>query len=208
MKKWAGFCAVLFLTINVLPASAASPWTTKPRYRDRAEGKFVFGLKHTLFSWMTPWAEAHDPKYETQWTGFSVGIGKAFVYTAAGMIQLVTFPITIDFPDIGLGMHIPANHPNLDAKKSAAAAAAAKAKAATSVDSAAALPASAEKKTTAVAVTAASTAPVKAPAAAAPPEETSTGGAAESAPEPEQEPESEPTVPRASTDPAKSKLIK
>ncbi len=101
------------LLLFVIPANnaGASPWAEKTRYRDKIEGKFVFGLKHSLFSWMTPWAEAHDPKYETPWTGFSVGIGKAFVYTAAGLIQLVTFPIPLDFPDIGLGMHIPANHP-------------------------------------------------------------------------------------------------
>ena len=117
-KKLAGFFVVLMMTLQVLPGWAASPWTTGKRYRDRMEGKFVFGLKTTLFSWMNPWPEANDPQYETRWTGFCVGIGKAFVYTVAGMIQLVTFPITIDFPDIGQGMHIPASHQSSNGRKS------------------------------------------------------------------------------------------
>ena len=121
-KKLTGYLILIMLTFQGLPSFAASPWTAKPRYRDQIEGKFVFGLKHTLFSWMNPWPEANDPQYETQWSGFCVGIGKAVVYTAAGMIQLVTFPIPVDFPDIGLGMHIPANSKGFKEKKSLATA--------------------------------------------------------------------------------------
>lgn len=96
----------------------ASPWAEKEGYGAKTGGKLVFGLKHTLFSVFNPWAEAHDPVYESPWTGFCAGIGKSVVYTAAGAIQLVTFPIPVDFPDVGLGMHIPANHQGKPVKAS------------------------------------------------------------------------------------------
>jgi hypothetical protein len=38
------------------------------------------------------------------WEGFCYGISKSVLYTATGAIQLVTFPIPVDFPDIGEGV--------------------------------------------------------------------------------------------------------
>jgi hypothetical protein len=109
-------CLFLFLSWCCPEEALASPWADKEGYGAKTGGKFVFGLKHTLFSVFNPWAEAHDPVYESPWTGFCAGIGKSVVYTAAGAIQLVTFPIPVDFPNIGLGMHAPANHIGVAAK--------------------------------------------------------------------------------------------
>lgn len=109
-KLFSGLMTLALLATVPLSGHCASPWTENEGYWGKTGGKLVFGLKHTFFGWMNPWAEAHDPDYPTQWTGFCAGIGKSVVYTAAGIIQLVTFPIPVDFPDVGLGMHIPANH--------------------------------------------------------------------------------------------------
>ena len=109
--RLAALCFIfMFFFWSIPEKAAASPWAEKESYGSKTGGKLVFGLKHTLFSWMNPWAEAHDPVYETRWTGFCAGIGKSVVYTTAGVIQLVTFPIPVDFPNVGLGMHIPANN--------------------------------------------------------------------------------------------------
>lgn len=89
------------------PAAQASPWAENEGYWAKTGGKLRFGLQHTLFSWLAPWPEAHDPRYATQWEGFCTGIAKTVVYTASGILQLATFPIPIDFPDIGQGLHIP-----------------------------------------------------------------------------------------------------
>ena len=116
-NRLAALCFIfVFFFYSCPDHAAASPWAEKEGYGSKTGGKLVFGLKHTLFSWMNPWAEAHDPVYETHWTGFCSGIGKSVVYTAAGAIQLVTFPIPVDFPNVGLGMHIPANHIGVVAK--------------------------------------------------------------------------------------------
>ncbi len=101
---------------------------------------------------MTPWAEAHDPQHETPWTGFCVGIGKAVVYTATGLIQLVTFPIPVDFPNVGLGMHVPANHEGGSTGKKSAPAAAAAPAVAVAVPAATAAAVSAEPPKTSPAV--------------------------------------------------------
>lgn len=85
----------------------ASPWAKKEGYWNKTGGKFVFGLKHSLFSWMTFWTETREPGYNKAWEGFSTGLGKTVVYTVGGLVQLATFPIPADFPDFGIGMHIP-----------------------------------------------------------------------------------------------------
>lgn len=99
----------VFLAVSILlaPAAQASPWAEKEGSYARQTGrKFLFGLQHSLFSWVMPWLEAHDEQYSRQWKGFCVGIGKTVVYTGAGLVQLVTFPIPVDFPDID-GIRIP-----------------------------------------------------------------------------------------------------
>ena len=86
---------------------AASPWMEKKTYGEKTGGKLAFGLKNSLLGWMTPWAEARSPKYSKQWIGFSAGIGKGVVNTAGGLVQLATFFIPVDFPDVGQGLPIP-----------------------------------------------------------------------------------------------------
>ena len=96
----------LFL-LAVMPAHAASPWMEKQSYGAKTWGKFCFGIKNSLLGWMTPWAEAKNPKYSAQWIGYSAGIGEGVIYTAGGLIQLATFFIPADFPDVGYGLPIP-----------------------------------------------------------------------------------------------------
>jgi hypothetical protein len=98
--------AVLFLS-GLMTAYAASPWASKQDYGGKTWGKFCFGIKNSLLGWMTPWAEAKNPKYQAQWMGYSAGIGEGVVYTAGGLIQLATFFIPVDFPDMGYGLPIP-----------------------------------------------------------------------------------------------------
>ena len=97
---------VLFLSA-VMPAYAASPWMAKQDYKGKTWGKFCFGIKNSLLGWMTPWAEAKNPKYQTQWIGYSAGFGEGVIYTAGGLIHLATFFIPVDFPDMGYGLPIP-----------------------------------------------------------------------------------------------------
>jgi len=105
--------AVFFVSLVATPARAASPWAQETTYEGKTKGKLEFGLKNTLFGWMAPWAESKVPKYKTEWEGFSVGIGKVVVDTAAGIVQLATFFVPVDFPDIGYGLPIPSSdwHP-------------------------------------------------------------------------------------------------
>ena len=104
---WAFLLAVIFLLSSVSPAHAASPWAEKQGYGPRMWGKFCFGVKNSLLGWMTPWAEAKNPKYVSQWAGYSAGFGEGVVYTAGGLVQLATFFVPVDFPDMGYGLPIP-----------------------------------------------------------------------------------------------------
>lgn len=122
--------AAVLALICLFPAGVhASPWAHKEGYWAKTGGKFMFGVKHTLFSWLVPYMETYEPQYAEQWDGFCAGMGKSVVYMATGMIQLITFPIPVDFPDIGLGLHVvdPAKCPgihDLNAKPAAVAPAA------------------------------------------------------------------------------------
>ncbi len=98
---------VLVLSVSFSIPAQASPWTKKEGYWNKTGGKFVFGLKHSLFSWTSWWTESREPQYKKEWHGFNVGLGKTVVYTATGLIQLVTFFIPVDVPNIGIGLHIP-----------------------------------------------------------------------------------------------------
>ena len=97
--------ASLFLLIST--SAHASAWSKKEGYFPRIGGKLVFGLKYTLLSFTEPWLESNEPEYKREWEGFCAGLGKAVVYEASGMIQLVTFFIPVDVPDVGIGLHIP-----------------------------------------------------------------------------------------------------
>ncbi len=85
----------------------ASEWAKREGYFSKIAGKFEFGLKYVLTGWTTPWLESNEPGYKREWEGFCTGIGKGLVYEATGLIHLVTFPIPVDIPDVGIGMHLP-----------------------------------------------------------------------------------------------------
>lgn len=98
---------VFCVSCAVMPVHAASPWAKETTYGEKTKGKLAFGLKNSLLGWMTPWAEAGNPKYKKPWEGFSAGMGGLVINTAAGLVQLVTFYIPVDFPDVGYGLAIP-----------------------------------------------------------------------------------------------------
>ena len=102
-------CFVFFISLAIIPPNCAhaSEWAKKEGYFPRTFGKLGFGLKYVAFSFTEPWLESNEPEYKREWEGFCTGIGKAVVYEAAGLIQLVTFPIPVDFPDVGIGLHLP-----------------------------------------------------------------------------------------------------
>ncbi|OGW80454.1 MAG: hypothetical protein A2Z83_07985 [Omnitrophica bacterium GWA2_52_8] len=106
-RKFQCLLLTLYLTLSFIKPAQASEWAKKEGYFPRIGAKFLFGLKYTLFSFAAPWLESNEPEYEREWTGFCNGIGKMMVFEAAGLIQLVTFPIPVDFPDVGIGLHIP-----------------------------------------------------------------------------------------------------
>lgn len=98
---------IIFFCLMLNQTASASPWAKKEGYFEKTGGKFTHGLKHSLFSWMIWWTESREKNYKNQWEGFSAGIGKSVVYTAGGLIQLATFPAPLDFPNFGIGLHIP-----------------------------------------------------------------------------------------------------
>ena len=94
------FTLLILMTANTL-AAWASPWNKEQGYGNRMVGKFKFGLKNTLLSWGMIFVEPYEPQYNKEWEGLWVGVSKCVLCTANGMIQLVTFPIPVDFPDLG-----------------------------------------------------------------------------------------------------------
>ena len=98
---------VFILFVSFSSPAQASEWAKKEGYFPRIGAKFVFGLKYIVFSFFTPFLESNEPEYQREWEGFCAGIGKAVVFEAAGIIQLVTFPIPVDIPDVGIGLHLP-----------------------------------------------------------------------------------------------------
>ncbi|HNX68634.1 MAG TPA: hypothetical protein PLL75_05865 [Candidatus Omnitrophota bacterium] len=115
---FAGTLAFLLFFVGA-SAEAASPWAQEPTYWGKTKGKLAFGLKNSLLGWVGPWAEARQKGYRTEWEGFSAGIGKGVLYMAGGVLQVATFFIPVDFPDIGGGLPIPDPkwHPVMYCKK-------------------------------------------------------------------------------------------
>lgn len=109
MNKTAAGFALLMISLLAFPASSAqaSPWAKNPTYLSKTGGKLSFGLTNTVLGWTTMFVEAKQPEYKTDWEGFCVGISRSIFNTAAGLVQLATFPIPVDFPDVGRGLHIP-----------------------------------------------------------------------------------------------------
>ncbi|MBI3307474.1 MAG: hypothetical protein HYZ84_06700 [Candidatus Omnitrophica bacterium] len=120
MKKLTAF--LIMFVFFVSNSASASPWAEEAEYFPRIFGKLGFGLKNSLLGWSEIFIQPTQPKYKTDWEGFCVGMAAALVETGNGLIHLVTFPIPVDVPDIGRGVHIPKRevdrsneHPKLEA---------------------------------------------------------------------------------------------
>ncbi len=110
MKKSVKKILLSLLTLQLMLAPAAfcaSPWTQNESVGAKMGGKLAYGLKNTFFGWTAMFIEPVQPEYKTEWNGFCVGLARSVVYTAGGLVQLATFPIPVDFPDLGPGLHIP-----------------------------------------------------------------------------------------------------
>lgn len=101
MKK----VAVLLLVVVILAACgsafAASPWTEKTTYKEKALGKLDFGVKNLLAGWLEIFRQPikYNKDGKSGAEGALVGIYYAIADTIGGALHLVTFPITqIDVP--------------------------------------------------------------------------------------------------------------
>lgn len=103
MKKTFAILLSLFL---ICQTAYASPWAEKESYGGKVLGKFLFGLKNATLGWTEIFTEPQEYKFKLQrseWEGFCNGMAKAVFYTANGLIHLATFPIPVDFPNMGEG---------------------------------------------------------------------------------------------------------
>jgi len=101
MKRSLALILGLLFTCQI---AYASPWASKESYGGKTAGKFLFGLKNSLLGWTEIFTEPEDHKYDlkkTGWEGLCNGISKTAFYTAGGLIQLATFPVPVDFPNMG-----------------------------------------------------------------------------------------------------------
>ncbi len=107
MKKIAALLLILVWLAQPL-TGFASPWAEKESYGEKAGGKAVFGAKNLLLGWTALFTEPVKYQYymekKKSWEGLCLGISKTILYTATGAIQLVTFPIPVDFPNMGEGV--------------------------------------------------------------------------------------------------------
>ena len=87
---------------------SASPWAEGKNYSEKTGGKALFGVKNTLLGWTAIFTETIKYEYYLEkkkgWEGLCVGAAKAVLYTATGAIHFVTFPIPVDFPNMGEGV--------------------------------------------------------------------------------------------------------
>ena len=98
--------AVLFFAFLICQTAYATPWAEKQTYGEKVSGKFLFGLRNSLLGWTAIFTEPWDSKYvlkKSEWEGFCDGVAKSVFYTANGLVHLVTFPVPVDFPDVGAG---------------------------------------------------------------------------------------------------------
>ncbi len=102
------FTALFLALITLSSPAQSSPWAEKETYGEKAGGKAIFGAKNLLLGWTTLFTEPVKYRYylekKKSWQGLCVGISKTVLYTATGAIQLVTFPIPVDFPNMGEGV--------------------------------------------------------------------------------------------------------
>ena len=101
MKK---ISLVLFLlAVLLIPslAFAASPWTEKTTWKEKAVGKLDFGFKNALGGWTELFRKPYHAYNDK--TNIFEGIGRGLWYGAAdevgGALHIATFPITqLDVP--------------------------------------------------------------------------------------------------------------
>lgn len=102
------FPALLILFLLLASTGWSSPWAEKPTYSEKIGGKAVFGMKNLLLGWTAWFTEPVKYQYYLEkkkgWEGLCYGISKSVLYTATGAIHLVTFPIPVDFPNMGEGV--------------------------------------------------------------------------------------------------------
>lgn len=86
----------------------SSPWSEGKNYGEKTGDKAIFGVKNTLLGWTAIFTETvkyeHYLEKKKGWEGLCIGIAKSIIYTANGAVHLVTFPIPVDFPDMGEGV--------------------------------------------------------------------------------------------------------
>ena len=108
MKKIV-FCSLLAAMIAWLPAMAfaASPWTEKATWGEKAKWKLDFGVKNLLGGWTEIINQPR--KYHKENKNCFEGLGKGFLNagadTGGGLLHILTFPATnldIPLPDNGV----------------------------------------------------------------------------------------------------------
>ena len=110
MKKAIALSLVVF-SMMLMPAVAfaASPWTEQTTYAGKVKGKLDFGFKNFLGGWTEFYTEPRDYHKEGKNVAEGVlkGIWNAVIFTAGGILHVVTFPITnldIPLPDNGVSL--------------------------------------------------------------------------------------------------------
>ena len=102
MKKSIAWLLVALIVMSVPQmAFAASPWTTKTTYNDKAIGKLQFGLKNLVFGFTEIFMEPKKAvdEHENVPQGFAKGLMYAIGDTIGGALHVVTTPFTqIDVP--------------------------------------------------------------------------------------------------------------
>lgn len=106
MKK--AFTLFFIACLLIQQTGSASPWSEGKNYSEKTGGKALFGVKNTLLGWTAIFTETIKYEYYLEkkkgWEGLCYGIAKSVLYTATGAIHLVTFPIPVDFPNMGEGV--------------------------------------------------------------------------------------------------------
>lgn len=99
------------LFVFTAPSTQASDWSQETGYWNKTSGKFIYGAKNSLLGWTAMFTEPYKPRYQVRparpWQGFYAGMARSVIYTASGLIQWVTFPVPIDFPNVGEGVGYP-----------------------------------------------------------------------------------------------------
>ena len=102
------FSAILLSLVLIASPAWCSPWAEMETYGAKTGGKAIFGAKNLLLGWTALFTEPVKYRYyiekKKSWEGLWIGVSKTVLYTATGAIHLVTFPIPVDFPNMGEGV--------------------------------------------------------------------------------------------------------